>query len=207
LIEGGEPRAITSAPQDEWSPAWSPDGSRIAFLRGDPSGQATLLLITALGSEERRLADVHPYPRRRTLLIGHLLAWTPNGRHVVVPDRSTGNRSSLFLVNVESGERTQLTSPNDAEFDVEPSVSPDGRRLLFNRVRGEFLSDAFIQELNLTGRPVGPPRRLSPAGDWNGTPRLLEDRDEVLTCSGNLPRLSLWRQPAGGSGKHIPIER
>lgn len=205
LIEGGEPRAITSAPEEEWSPAWSPDGSHIAFLRGDPGGQATLLLITALGSEERRLADVRPYARRRTLLIGHLLAWTPNGRHLVVTDHSTGNRSSLFLINVESGERTQLTWPNDAEFDVEPSLSSDGRRLLFNRVRGEFLSDAFIQELNLTGRPIGPPRKLSPAGDWNGTPRLLEDRDEVLTCSGSLPRLSLWRQPAGGSGKPVSL--
>lgn len=205
LIDGGEPRAITSAPDNEWSPAWSPDGERIAFLRGDPAGKATLLLISALGGEERKVADVRPYPRRRTLLVGHLLAWMPDGRHVVVPDRPTDGKGSLFLVNVETGERTQLTSPTQAEYDVEPSVSSDGRMLLFSRIRGEFLSDVFGQRLDPAFRPSGPLRKLRPAGNWNGTPRLLEDRDEVLVCAGSLPRLSLWRQPADGSGKPVSL--
>ena len=205
LIDGGEAHAITSAPDNEWSPAWSPDGSRIAFLRGDPAGDATLLLTSALGGEERKVAGVRPYPRRRTQMIGHLLAWTPDGRHLIVTDRAADDRSSLFLINLETGERRQLTSPARAEFDVEPSVSSDGRRLLFNRVRGEYLSDIFVQQLDAELRPAGPPRRLPAAGNWNGTPRLLENRGEVLMCAGGLPRLSLWRQPADGSGKPVSL--
>ncbi len=33
-INGGEPHDITAGTKDEWSPVWSPDGARIAFLRG-----------------------------------------------------------------------------------------------------------------------------------------------------------------------------
>ena len=40
---------------------------------------------------------------------------------------------------------------------------------------------------------------------WNGTPRLLEQRGEVLTSAGNLPRLSLWRRPLDGSGPPVSL--
>src|SRR5580693_4959306 len=62
------------------------------------------------------------YPRGRTLLIGHLVAWTPEGRHPVVPDRDA-DAIGLVLIDTGSGQRTPLTSPAAGEFDVEPSLS------------------------------------------------------------------------------------
>ena len=205
LLTGGEPRVLTSASDDEWSPAWSPDGGRLAFLRGDPAGTATLLLMSALGGEERRVADVHPYPRRRTLLIGHLLAWTPDGRHIVAADQDADGNRGLFLVSTETGSRVRLTAPPRGEFDVEPSLSSDGRVLLFNRIRGQTSSDVYVQPLDAAFHPAGSLRRLPPAGNWNGTPRLLEDRHEILVCAGSVPRLALWRQPLDGSGKPVSL--
>ena len=205
LLDGSEPHDITAGSQDEWSPVWSPDGARIAFLRGDPAESATLMLTSPLGGNERTLATVRPYARRRLLLIGHLLAWTPDGRHLVVPHQITAGEGSLILIATDTGERTQLTSPGDAHFDVEPSLSADGRLLLFNRVRGEYLSDVFAQRLDASYRPVGSPRKLPAAGSWNGTPRLLEDRGEVLMSAGPLPRLSLWREPVDGSSAPVSL--
>lgn len=205
LIDGGEPHHITSGIEDEWSPAWSPEGSRIAFLRGDPADNAALVLTSPLGGNERTLATVRPYARRRLLLIGHLLAWTPDGRHLVVPDQITPGEGSLMLVDAETGERTRLTSPGDAHFDLEPSLSADGRLLAFNRVRGEYLSDVFVQRLDASYRPIGAPTKLPAAGSWNGTPRVLDDRGEVLVSAGPLPRLSLWRQPVDGTGPPVSL--
>ncbi|MEZ5284795.1 MAG: hypothetical protein R2712_08310 [Vicinamibacterales bacterium] len=184
LIDGGEPHDITAGTRDEWSPAWSPDGARIAFLRGDPADTADLMLTTPLGGAERTVATVRPYARRRLLLIGHLLAWTPDGRHIVVPDQATAGEGSLFLVDAETGARQRLTTPGDAHFDLEPSLSADGRLLVFNRVRGEYRSDVFVQRLDAAYRPVGPPTKLPAAGSWNGTPRVLDDRGEVLVSAG-----------------------
>jgi Tol biopolymer transport system component len=205
LIDGGEPHTITSASDDEWSPAWSPDGRRIAFLRGDPADSASLLVTSALGGDERTLATLRPHARRRTLFIGHLLAWTPDGRHLVVSDQTSVGKGSLVLIATDSGERIPLTSPTDATFDVEPSLSSDGRFLLFNRIRGEYLSDVFVQRLDASYRASGSPVKLPAAGSWNGTPRLLEDRREVLVCAGDLPRLSLWRQPLDGTGTPVSL--
>lgn len=205
LLGGGEPRTMTTASEDEWSPAWSPDGGRLAFLRGDPAGKATLLLMSALGGEERTVAAIHPYPRRRVLLIGHLLAWTPDGRHVVAPDQDADGRRGLFLVSTDTGSRVRLTSPPRSEFDVEPSLSSNGRLLLFNRIRGQTSSDVYVQPLDDSFQPAGQLRRLPPAGNWNGTPRLLEDREEVLVSAGSVPRLALWRQPLDGSGKPLSL--
>jgi Tol biopolymer transport system component len=205
MIDGGEPQALTTAPANEWSPVWSPDGARLAFLRGDPMGAATVFTISRLGGEERKVADLRPYPYRRTNLIGHLLAWTPDGRHLIVPDRQAGDASQLFLIDTQTGARQPLTSPAAAEIDVEPSLSSDGRLLLFNRVRGEFQSDVFVQRLGAEYKPDGTPRKLPSTSSWNGTPRLLEPRGEVVTSAGNLPRLSLWRQPVDGSGPPVSL--
>jgi len=205
MIDGGEPQALTTAPANEWSPVWSPDGARLAFLRGDPADAATVFTISRLGGEERKIADVRPYPWRRANLIGHLLAWAPDGRHVIVPDRSAGDASQLFLIDTQTGARQPLTWPPPAEVDVEPSISSDGRLLLFNRVRAESQSDVFVQRLGTEYRPDGPPRKLPSTAPWNGTPRLLEARGEVLTSAGALPRLSLWRQPLDGSGPPVSL--
>ena len=95
--------------------------------------------------------------------------------------------------------------PDADQFDVEPSFSSDGRVRLFGRVSGEFASDIFVQPLDADYRPGGGARKLPPVAMWNGTPRLLEERGEVLLSAGSVPRLSLWRRRLDGTGEAVQI--
>ena len=53
VIGPGAPLRLTTHASPDFSPAWSPDGRQIAFLRALPNGKAALLLIPALGGPER----------------------------------------------------------------------------------------------------------------------------------------------------------
>ena len=205
MIDGGASHPLTDSPANESSPVWSPDGARLAFLRGNPTDTVTVFTASRLGGDERTLADVRPYPSRRANVIGHLLAWTPDGTHVIAPDRATGDNGPLILIETQTGARRPLTTPAPGQFDVEPTLSSDGRLLLFNRVRGEFQSDVFVQRLDAAYAPVGEARRLRSTAQWNGTPRLIEARGEVLTSAGSVPRLSLWRQPLDGAAPPVSL--
>ncbi|MFE7119661.1 TolB family protein, partial [Streptomyces sp. NPDC057654] len=55
--EGGEPRRLTGGPADT-APAWSPDGTRIAFLRSQDGGPAQVWLLPAAGGEAERVTEL-----------------------------------------------------------------------------------------------------------------------------------------------------
>ena len=65
----GQPLRLTIDPADDHSPAWSPNGRLIAFVRELWREKAAVLLIPALGGPERRLAET-PYVWN--------LAWSPD---------------------------------------------------------------------------------------------------------------------------------
>src|SRR5207247_2337079 len=101
------PHRLTAHPAEDVSPAWSPDGRTIAFLRWQGGGRNELLLIPALGGPERKLAD--------TLIVDYLdsrlpLAWSPDGRWLVASHREREDPAEgLFLVSALTGEKRRLT--------------------------------------------------------------------------------------------------
>ena len=95
-----------------------------------------MFLVSPLGPPERKVAEISRYG---VAGLAGALAWTPDGKSLVVTDRNSDNEPlGLFLLSVESGERRRLTSAPEKKFvDIEPALSPDGRTL------------AFIRQLNL----------------------------------------------------------
>ncbi|MBV9306761.1 MAG: PD40 domain-containing protein [Acidobacteriaceae bacterium] len=147
---------LTSDPRPDLSPAWSPDGRSIAFLRFSPDDTGEVLLIPPRpGGGERRLAQVRwPYTDYRNL---RLLAWSPDGKWLALPDADSsdapqktlgpGVRVGISLLSVETGEKRKLTVPPATYDDFEPAFSPDGTRLAFVRFASRAAGDVYLLDV------------------------------------------------------------
>jgi Tol biopolymer transport system component len=106
---GGEPVRLTNAPRANAEPAWSPDGSMLAFA-SFRNGRPDIYTINADGTGERRLTDdpatdYHP-------------SWTGDGRIVFHTSR-TGN-AEIFSMRSDGTDLRNLT--NNSATDLLPSA-------------------------------------------------------------------------------------
>ena len=169
-LETGRTAPLSPTVEQCSAPAWSPDGTRLAFLRRRGGGPQELAVRGAEG-------DVHAYPgllpegvsdfewapdSRRLCLVGptHTPTRDPDDRRPRVierlPYKSDGVgftfdlSSHLYVFDLESERVEELTS--GPWQDREPAWSPDGRRLAFaserHPERGRDLgADLFVLEV------------------------------------------------------------
>jgi len=194
LIGSGTQLRLTTNPEADIHPAWSPDGRSIAFVREGSEGKASLYLISPLGPPERKVAEVKRADR---------LAWTPDGKSLVITDRNTDDEPwGLFLLSVESGERRRLTTaPEKRIEDLDPALSADGRTLAFSRQVGIVVSDIYLLSLSKDLYAIGEPKRLTFENQWTIRPVWNSDGREIICSSGPYANQNLFRVAASGSGK------
>ncbi len=110
----------------------------------------------------------------------------------------------LFLLSVETGERRRLTFGQEKFLgDIGPSLSPDGRALVFVRELSWFLSDIYLLTLSEDFQPIGKPKRLTFENRLIWSPVWTLDGRELIFSSSSGPSSSpsLFRIAASGSGK------
>lgn len=129
LIGPGRPLPLTTHPAKDFSPAWSPDGRLIAFLRELPAGKAGVFLIPALGGPELKLVETYLHLSSRYQPSLSNVAWSPDSQWLIIPvRRSPGEPLVLWLLSIETGEKRKLTSPPARLLgDSAPALSWDGR--------------------------------------------------------------------------------
>lgn len=137
---GGEARALTEGMAFDSQPAFSPDGSRVAFI-SDRDGAENLWVMGIEGGEPTRLTansgrDEFASP-----------AFSPDGTHVVVSRTNWGLRTfELWAFHLDGGQGVQLTKAkgsgdtpaNQRSNSLGAVYSPDGRYLYYARKSGGF---------------------------------------------------------------------
>jgi TolB protein len=133
--DGSHTTRLTSLDRHDDTPAWSPDGSTIAFYSDRPP--AGIWAVNADGSNLRSLVNT-PFNNPGEP------AWSPNGHSIAFSTfytDSLGNFVDIIeIADADGSNAHQLTT---AAADVaSPSWSPDGTRILF--VAGEVNPHLFV---------------------------------------------------------------
>ncbi len=167
------------SPADDTQPAFSPDGTQIAFRSGRDGGG--LFVMGATGESVKRVSDAGFNP-----------SWSHDGESLVFSTESVESadrgdlRSALRVVRLATGEVRSL----DVSDGVQPSWSPHGYRIAFwsNALSERNYRD--IWTVSAEGGEVKPVTRDQHI-DWN--PIWSPDGEYLYFCSTRGGAMGLWR--------------
>jgi Tol biopolymer transport system component len=162
------PTRVTSSRLDERSPAWSPDGARIAFIAG--SSQSTKHTIFV------RPTDGSASPRPVAEVGGNAggLSWVPDGTALLFASRSAQPGGGGDILSVSLSGASVPVPVIASEFDERsPAVSPDGRWLAYRS------NESGSDEVHIVAfRRPGPHVQVSNGG--GASPRWSVDGKEIF---------------------------
>jgi TolB protein len=142
---------LTSSPEVDDQPAWSPDGGRIAYRSFAAERDGDIWIMNADGTGKRQLT-LDPLP---AVTSESRPAWSPDGARIVYAS-ALFDQADLWIIPAAGGQATRLTST--AENDTDAAWSPDGTRIAFRR---NFAGDSDLMFIAPEG---GAPTRLQLAG-------------------------------------------
>ena len=112
--DGFNPQAALRSREPIISPAWAPDGTRLAYVSFE-SGKPVVYVHSVATGERRAVANFRGS--------NSAPAWSPDGRSLAVTLTREGN-SQVFLMNADGSNVRRLTTSSG--IDTEPAFSADG---------------------------------------------------------------------------------
>jgi Tol biopolymer transport system component len=143
--DGTDLRQLTSGPRVDLSPAWSPDGTRIAF--SDLSG--SLFVVDVATSQVTSLTTYVFTPKAQGP--DDEPTWSPDGTKIAFSRNDEEGVPSIFVMDADGSKILRLTDP-DPGADVAPDWSPDGTQVVFARTWNQnHPSDIYVVDVDGTG--------------------------------------------------------
>ena len=121
--DGFNPKEALSSSQPILSPAWSPDGTQLAYVSYE--NKQAQIIVQNIGTGKRRLvasfAGLNGAP-----------AWSPDGRQLAMTLSKDGN-PEIYVLDLATNLFRRVT--RNVAIDTEPSWSPDGKQIVFTSDR------------------------------------------------------------------------
>jgi TolB protein len=147
--DGYNPQTIVSSDEPLMSPAWSPDGTKLAYVSFENAQPSIWVQEVFTGRREKMTSfkGINGAP-----------AWSPDGRYLAMTLSKDGN-PDIFVMDIARRSLRPLT--RHRSIDTEPAWAPDGKSLVFTSDRG---GSPQIYRVSVNG---GDATRVSFEGGYN----------------------------------------
>ncbi|EPB4257650.1 Tol-Pal system beta propeller repeat protein TolB [Yersinia enterocolitica] len=158
---------VHRSPEPLMSPAWSPDGSKIAYVTFE-SGKSALVIQTLANGAIRQVAS---FPRHNGAP-----AFSPDGTKLAFALSKSGSLN-LYVMDLGSGQISQVT--DGRSNNTEPSWFPDSQNLAYTSDQG---GRPQVYKVNING---GAPQRITWEGSQNQNADVSPDGKFLVLVSSN----------------------
>lgn len=174
--DGFGPQSIVGSPEPLLSPAWSPDGTQLAYVSFEKGNSAIYTQSVSTGSRELVSSGIG---------INGAPAFSPDGSKLAMTLSRSGN-PEIYVMDLATGRQSQVTQ--HWAIDTEPVWSPDGNSLYFTSDRG---GKPQIYRVAAGG---GTPERVTLQGDYNARASVSPDGRKIAVAHGmgNEYRIAVW---------------
>ena len=178
-LADGSIRHFTEVPASEYldsDPAFSPDGTLLAFTRWHAAGVADLQVAPVSGGQPKRLTFDN--------LKVEGVTWEPDGRHLVY-STNRGGPFTLWRVSIDGGPPDLV--PVTGRSVSSPVMSRDGQQLVYEDWNGQ--TDLFSLDLRTPGAQ---PRQLTYTTRWDWNPTASPDGQRIAFVSDRTGFSEVW---------------
>ena len=183
--DGFNPQNVVRSKEPLLSPAWSPDGRRIAYVSFERGNSTIYVQEIGTGAREAvaSFRGINGAP-----------AFSPDGRRLALTLSKSGN-PEIYVMDLASRNLTQVT--RHYGIDTEPVWLPDGNTLLFTSDRA---GKPQVYQVSASG---GEPTRISFQGESNARATVSFDGKKIAMAqgAGNVYRVAVLDRSFGGSGR------
>jgi TolB protein len=155
--DGYNPQSVLRSNEPIISPAWSPDGTKLAYVSFQKK-KPIIYVQSLTGGTQEVLAN---YKGNNSAP-----AWSPDGSKLAIV-LTYGANSQIYTISSSGGDLKQVTKSNS--IDTEPAFSHDGSQIYFSSDRG---GRPQIYKVPASG---GSASRVTFEGAYNVSPRFSPD--------------------------------
>lgn len=161
--DGYNPQTVISSSAPIMSPAWSPDGKKIAYVSFE-NHRVTIYIVTLATGKRRPISQFKG--------INSAPAWSPDGSLLAVALSKGKTNANIYTINVATGKLTTITE--DTAINTEPCFTANGKQLLFTSNRS---GSPQIYRIDLKSRKI---KRLTFTGNYNAHPSASTDGKYII---------------------------
>ncbi|HXQ31356.1 MAG TPA: Tol-Pal system beta propeller repeat protein TolB [Steroidobacteraceae bacterium] len=161
--DGENAQVVLESHEPIMSPAWSPDGARLAYVSFEGKMSAVYVQTLATGARERVSARAG---------INGAPAFSPDGRRLALALSQADGNVDVFVLDLAT--RSMLRVTDDPAIDTEPNWAPDGLSLFFTSDRA-----GRPQIYRITLAPGERAKRVTFEGSYNARPRVAPDGKQL----------------------------